>query len=783
MPQKKQKQILSMPTLVMRGLVMFPRMSVHFDVTLKNSINAITKAVDNDKYIFLVAQREENFSEIVTESELYKVGVIAKVIQSVKTSEDTSRILVEGIRKAKILDFYPVNFDDLDKLYYQSEVEPIDDKKLLIKDKERHQAIVRTAKNVFQSYALVFPNFPKRMSKRIDKTDDFTELFDEMLYTVQLAPEQKQEILEQQNPIKAFELLIKYTSKECKILDYQKTLFETTKERMDQNQRDYFLREQIKVLSQQLGEDDTQDEAMEFLAKLDSIGGIDDETYEKLEKECHKFYKMAPGSPESAILRNYLDTVLSLPWDKKTKDSIDLKRAVKVLDSEHFGLKDVKKRILEFMAVRKLSPDIKGQILCLVGPPGVGKSTIAKSVAKALGRKYVRVSLGGIRDEAEIRGHRKTYVGAMPGRITNAMIQAKVKNPLVLLDEIDKMSNDFRGDPSAAMLEVLDTEQNSTFRDHYTEVDFDLSEVMFITTANDMYSIPAPLLDRMEIIEIGSYTREEKFHIAKKHLVRKELKKNGLSAKTCAISNASIYTIIDNYTREAGVRKLERTLSSVMRKVAVEIVEGKADKVTITPKMLEQMLGPKKYIPEEIEKQAQVGIVNGLAWTAVGGELMQIEVAVLDGSGKVELTGSLGDVMKESAKAAITHVRSIAKKYDINPDFYKDKDIHIHVPEGAVPKDGPSAGLAITTAVVSALSGRKVRNDVAMTGEVTLRGRALAIGGLREKTMAAYRAGVKTVIIPKENKPDLYEVDDVVKNAIEFVPVESVEAVLKTALV
>ena len=551
---------------------------------------------------------------------------------------------------------------------------------------------------------------------------------------------------------------------------------------LDKNQRDYYLREQMKIISNQLGDDDdSQSEAFEYLERIEELG-LSPEVSEKLNKEAGRLMKMPSSSQEAFVTRNYLDTVLDLPWNKSTKEKADIKKARAILDKDHYGLKKVKERILETIAVRQLNPELKGQIICLVGPPGIGKTSIGRSVAKALGRNYVRISLGGVKDESDIRGHRKTYVGAMPGRIIAAMKNAKSNNPLILLDEIDKMSNDFRGDPSSAMLEVLDSEQNSTFRDHFIEVPFDLSKAVFITTANNVGNIPAPLLDRMELIELPSYTAEEKFHIAKEHLIPKQIKEHGLKGTQLKFQDDAINDIIAYYTREAGVRTLERYIASVCRKAAKKIADGDAKRLTVKAKELESWLGVYKYTRDLISDKDQVGVVNGLAWTPVGGTVMPLEVLALDGSGSIEITGSLGDVMKESARIAVTYVRSVADKYGIDKEFFKNKDMHIHAPEGAVPKDGPSAGVTITTAIVSALTGRKVRSDVAMTGEITLHGKVLPIGGLREKTMAAFKLGIKTVIIPVDNKPDLEEVDDAVKNNIEFVFADNLEDVLDTAL-
>ncbi|MBQ9139584.1 MAG: endopeptidase La, partial [Ruminococcus sp.] len=591
----------------------------------------------------------------------------------------------------------------------------------------------------------------------------------------------KQELLEETNIINKLTLLGQYLASEVEILELENMINEQTRNNIDRGQREYYLREQMRVIQEQLGEDEA-DEAYEIRERVIKLK-IDEKSRDKLLRETDRLAKLPPASQEAFVIKNYLDTVLELPWGKYTKSKLSMDKAAAILDDEHYGLKRVKERILEFLAVYTLNPDIKGQIICLAGPPGIGKTSIARSIAKAMGRKYVRVSLGGVRDEADIRGHRKTYVGAMPGRIIAAMEQAGTSDPMILLDEIDKLCSDIKGDPSSAMLEVLDSEQNCAFRDHFIEVPFDLSKAVFITTANNVGNIPAPLLDRMELIELPSYTAEEKFHIAKEHLIPKQLKEHGLKGTQLKIQDEAIDDIISFYTREAGVRSLERFVASLCRKAAKKIADGDAKRITVKAKELESWLGVHKYTRDLASEKDQVGVVNGLAWTAVGGTVMPLEVLVLDGTGKTEITGSLGDVMKESSRIAYTYVRSVADKYGIDKEFVNKNDIHIHAPEGAVPKDGPSAGVTMTTALVSALSGRKVRADVAMTGEITLHGKVLPIGGLREKTMAAYKQGIKTVIIPIDNKPDLEEVDDAVKNNIEFVFAENLTDVLDTALV
>lgn len=766
---------IKVPALTMRGLVIYPGMILHFDVAREKSILALKKATENDRKIFLVAQKDPMITEPL-ESDVFKIGVVAEVRQIISTPDTTTRVLVEGLYKAKMHSF------TMTEPYYEMEVSPIETATKVL-SASQSEALLRMLKDSFREYGTLTPKMPKELYKGILSETDLAKLFDLVVFNVMLRVEDKQRLLEIQGLAKRVTELIAVLMTEINILQTEFEIHEQVKEQIERNQREYYLREQMKVISRQLGDgEQPHDDAYDYIYSIEDIG-FDEETEEKLVKEAEKLIKMPPSSQEAAVIRTYLDNVLEIPWNKHTKDKTDIERTQKQLDRDHYGLKKVKERITELIAVRELAPDIKGQIICLVGPPGVGKTSIGQSIAKSLGRKYARISLGGIRDEADIRGHRKTYIGAMPGRITNAIKQAGSMNPVILLDEIDKMGNDFRGDPSAAMLEVLDSEQNNSFRDHYLEIPMDLSNVLFITTANSLYTIPAPLLDRMEIIELSSYTREEKFNIGKKHLLPKQLKKHGEKASIVKISNDAIYSLIDFYTREAGVRKLERQIASLCRKAAKSLVSGEKEKVSITARNIEEFLGVKKYQPDLVLKRDEVGTVNGLAWTSVGGTLMPLEVLVLDGKGKVEITGSLGEVMKESAKIAVSLTRSLAKKYSINPQFYTEKDIHIHAPEGAIPKDGPSAGVTLTTALVSALSGMPVRRDVAMTGEITLRGRVLAIGGLREKTMAAYKSGVKTVIIPKDNEADLAEIDETVRENLDFVIAENINTVLDHALI
>ena len=764
---------VTLPAVSMRGIVMFPSMLLHFDVGREKSVLAIKKAMEGDRQIFLVAQRDYTVEDPKQE-DLYKVGVVAKIVQLLNSEKDSIRIMVEGVYRAVLVKA------DMEGPCMMCEVRPSPDQRVGELLPAEEQALFRAVLSSFESYCELVPKMPKEIQASILSQKTLQGLFDKIVQNLFFQVEDKQLLLEERHPIRRMQLLVEVLEKEANILALEQDIYSQVKEQMDKNQRDYFLREQLRVISNELGEgDNPQEESMEYMDAIASFKNMPEETREKLYKECDRLYKMPPQSQEAQIVRTYLETCLDLPWDKETKDHADVERASRVLERDHYGMKKVKDRILELIAVRKLAPDIKGQIICLAGPPGVGKTSIAKSIAKALGRKYVRISLGGVRDEADIRGHRKTYLGSMPGRIMTAMKQAGSRNPLILLD---KMGADFKGDPSAALLEVLDSEQNNAFRDHYIEVPFDLSDVLFVTTANDVSAIPRPLLDRMELIEMGSYTREEKWNIAKKHLIPKQIKRHGLTAKELKFTKDGLYALIDGYTREAGVRNLERDIASICRKTAKKVVGEEVPSFTVSEKTITEVMGAPRYLDQGMRRTDEVGVVTGLAWTSVGGETMDIETIVLPGTGKVQITGQLGEVMTESAQIAVSYVRSIAESYGIDPDFYKTKDIHIHAPEGAVPKDGPSAGVTMVTAVVSALSGIPVRRDVAMTGEVTLRGRVLPIGGLREKSMAAYRMGMKTVFIPQDNRKDLEEVDPVVKEHITFVPVAHVSEVLQGAL-
>ncbi|MGN1119633.1 MAG: endopeptidase La, partial [Oscillospiraceae bacterium] len=729
-----------MPAITLRGLVVFPSMVLHFDVGRERSVNALKAAAKDDGKIFLVTQKDASVTD-PSQDDIYEVGVVAEIRQLLTTPDGSTRVLVEGLYRAKRVKLISR------KDYFEFEVKELPALGNTMSDSTR-DAAKRSLEKAFEEYAALSPRMPRELYEQIITEKDLSMFFDKVVFNIPLKPEDKQTLLETNGLLARIKLLIAMLSSEVEIMQTEIDIEEQVRENTERNQREYYLREQMKVISHELGDSESpMEEADEYTEKIKALN-LPKESEEKLLGEVKKLSKMSGSSQDAAVLRTYLDTVIDLPWNVYTEDDLRLDNVQKILDRDHYGMKKVKDRITETIAVRALAPDIKGQILCLYGPPGVGKTSIGKSIAEALGRKYVRISLGGVRDEAEIRGHRKTYVGAMPGRIITALKAAKSMNPVMLLDEIDKMSNDYKGDPSSAMLEVLDAEQNSAFADHYIEIPVDLSKVLFICTANDLSTIPAPLLDRMEIIELSSYTREEKFNIAKKHLVPKQLKKHGEKPANLKIADKALYSVIDCYTREAGVRKLERRIAEICRKSAKLIVSG-TEKINVTEKNLYDFLGTRKYNPELINAHDEVGLVNGLAWTSVGGTMLPLEVLVLDGTGKTEFTGSLGEVMKESAKIAVSLTRALADKFGIDKEFYKTKDIHVHAPEGAVPKDGPSAGVTLTTALISALSNTPVRRDVAMTGEITLRGKVLAIGGLKEKTMAAYRAGVKKICIPK----------------------------------
>ena len=772
---KVERKTLHLPTIALRGLVVFPNNLVHFEVGREKSIAAVEWAMANNSNVFLVAQKSMDTTE-PQQADLFSYGVVAEVKQVLRVSGDLVKVLVEGKYRAKLSAL------DASGDFLLSAVRPAPVRAGKANDAVETEALLRALKAGFDEYLGMNPRLGKDVVFAIVSSDDPAFLSEYMPANLLFRYEDKQAVMDESTLNGRLKKLIEMLRRECQVMKIEKEIAEKVNESMDKNQRDYYLHEQLHIISDELGEgDDTHAEADEYRRRITGLHLAED-SEKKLLKEVDRLAKMQGSNQEATVIRTYLDTCLDLPWNTFTVDDLDISRAQQILDRDHYGLKKVKDRILETLAVRKLAPDVKAQIICLVGPPGVGKTSIARSIAESLGRKYVRISLGGVRDEAEIRGHRRTYIGAMPGKIITAMISAKSANPLMLLDEIDKLAGDFRGDPAAALLEALDPEQNSTFNHHFIDIPFDLSHVLFITTANDLGSIPGPLRDRMDVIELPSYTRVEKYNIARKHLLPKQLKACGLTGKV-TLSQSALYGIIDGYTREAGVRNLERTITSVLRKCARKIAAGETESVSVTGTMLEQLLGPRFVKPDFLNRTNAVGIANGLAWTSVGGETLPIEVQVMDnGSGKITVTGSLGDVMKESAQLAVTWVRVHAAEYGIDPEKLKKCDLHIHAPEGAVPKDGPSAGVTLTTALVSCLSGIPVRGDVAMTGEITLHGNVLPIGGLREKSMAAYREGMKTVLIPKDNEPDLYEVDDEVKKNLTFLPMQSLTQVLNAAL-
>ncbi|MBQ7858604.1 MAG: endopeptidase La [Faecalibacterium sp.] len=767
---------LHLPTIALRGLVVFPNNLVHFEVGRTKSIAAVEWAMQNNSNVFLVTQRDMNADD-PDQNALYQYGVVAEVKQVLRVSEDLVKVLVEGKYRARLLAL------EASEKFLVSSIRPAPVRGVKGERTVEVEAILRHLKGVFDEYLALNPRLAKDVVFTVISNDDPAFLSEYMPANLLFRYEDKQAIMNEGTLAGRLEKLLLILQRECQIMNVEKEIQEKVSAAMDKNQRDYYLHEQMHVISEELGEgEDTHAEADEYRRRIHALP-LSEDTAAKFLKEVDRLARMQGSNQEATVIRTYLDTCLELPWEKTTEDNLDINRAAQILDREHYGLKKVKDRILEILAVRKLSPDVKGQIICLVGPPGVGKTSIARSIAECIGREYVRLSLGGVRDEAEIRGHRRTYIGAMPGKIINAMITAKTKNPLILLDEIDKLANDFRGDPAAALLEALDPEQNNSFKDHFIDVPFDLSQVLFITTANDMGTVPAPLLDRMDVIELPSYTRIEKYNIARRHLLPKQLKNCGLTGKV-TISQNALYTIIDGYTREAGVRNLERTITEVLRKCARRVACENTEKISVNSAMVEQLLGPRRIKPDFLNRTDAIGIANGLAWTSVGGTTLPIEVQLLEnGSGKIELTGSLGDVMKESAKLAVTWTRVHAAEYGIDAEKLKTCDLHIHAPEGAVPKDGPSAGVTLTTALISCLSGMPVRGDVAMTGEITLHGNVLPIGGLKEKSMAAYREGMKTVLIPKANESDLYEVDEEVKQAIRFVAVSNLSQVLNTALI
>ena len=762
-----------MPVLALRGLTVFPDQTVHFDVGRMKSVLALEAAMKDNQILFLVPQKDILVDDPGLK-DLYPCGTIVQVKQVLKAQDENLRVLVTGLHRARITELTQ------SAPYLAGYVESIQCPKSA--DSPRSQALRREANALYAAYTELTEHPAQMVQLKMLSSEDNGYLADAIGQYSALDYQDKAALLCQFNPMKRLEMAVSMLRQEIEVLKLEGEIQDKTRANMDQNQRDYYLREQIKAIREELGEEDEDAELEEDIARITALH-LGEEQEKKLLKDANKLKKQPFGSSEASVLRNYLDTVLDLPWNEKTKERVDVASARKILDHDHYGMEKVKERILEAMAVRQMAPDSQHQILCLVGPPGVGKTSIAYSIARSLNRKMVRISLGGVHDEADIRGHRKTYVGAMPGRIMTAMAQAGTSNPVILLDEIDKMGSDYRGDPSAALLEVLDGEQNSTYRDHYIEIPFDLSDVLFITTANTLDTVPRPLIDRMEIIELGSYSDEEKLMIAKNHLIPKQLKKHGLKKSQLKITDDAIRETICCYTRESGVRNLERCLAELCRKADMQLLTREdVKKITVTGGNLESFLGVRKYLPDRLPGSDQVGLVTGLAWTSVGGETLEVEVNVMDGSGKLELTGNLGDVMKESAHAALSYIRANTQKLGVAPDFYKTKDIHVHFPEGAVPKDGPSAGVTVCTAIVSALTGISVRRDVAMTGEISLRGRVMRIGGLKEKTMAALRHGIRTVIIPQDNERDLEEIDQTVRKQLNFVSASSVDTVLSVAL-
>ena len=763
-----------LPLIPLRGIIIFPYMILHFDVGREKSILALEEAMENEQKIFLSAQKEAETEEPIVE-DIYDVGTICEIKQILKLPGDTVRVLVEGKTRGRIVNYLE------EEPFLKVEIEEIEDNQY--EDDKEVDALIRLVKTNFDEYIKLSGDSSSDLTVGVEDLEEPGKIADVIGSYININQEEKQDLIGIIDSKERLEKILIIINEEIEILKIERKIGIKVKNKIDKVQKEYYLKEQLKAIQEELGEEEEDKKEINLYKEKINKAKLPKEVKEKAIYELDRLKNSGNFSAEGGVIRTYLDWILSLPWNKDTKDNLDIKKARDILDKEHYGLKDVKDRIIEYLAVRKVSKTLKGPILCLVGPPGVGKTSIAKSIAHSLNRNFVRMSLGGVRDEAEIRGHRKTYVGALPGRIIYGMKQAKSRNPLFLLDEIDKMSNDFRGDPADALLEVLDAEQNATFRDHYLELDFDLSKVLFITTANTLSTIPGPLLDRMEIIEVSGYTSEEKFYIARNHLIPKKLKEHNMEDGKITFSNSSIYYIIDNYTRESGVRGLERKISSIIRKSITEMIEKNKDTTNVTVNHVKKYLGPEVFSYEKADKEDKVGVVTGLAWTAYGGDTLPIEVTVMEGNGKLQLTGKLGEVMVESAKAGYSYVRSNASEYGIDTNFYKNKDIHIHVPEGAVPKDGPSAGVTMITALISALGDKKVKHNVAMTGEITLTGRVLPIGGLKEKSLAAYRAGIDTIIIPKANEKDLRNIPKTVKSKIDFIVADKIEKVLDNALI
>ena len=767
--------IMKMPAVALRGMVILPGMVAHFDVSRAKSIKAVEEAMMDEQKIFLVAQKDVE-QENPDIEDLFKIGIIAEVKQVIKLQNNIVRILVEGKERAELSAFLE-NPD-----YLLAEIIRFDEEVDDGLPEEAKEAMLRSIQETFGKYVVVNPKMGKELQRQLSEITDLEKLMNQLANSLPVHFEEKQKILDAVSLTERYEVLMALLLKEIEITAIKNDFQAKVKAHVDKNQKEYLLREQMKVIREELGEDNTESDADHFTEALSKIKA-DKEVKEKIKKEIDRFKNISSSSSESAVARGYIETLLELPWNKTSRDNKDLKNAEQILNADHYGLEKVKERMLEFLAVRNLTSKGESPIICLVGPPGTGKTSIARSVAKALDKKYVRISLGGVRDEAEIRGHRRTYVGAMPGRIVNGLRSAGVKNPLMLLDEIDKMSSDYKGDTASALLEVLDAEQNKKFRDHYVEIPIDLSEVLFIATANSVQDIPRPLLDRMELIEVTSYTENEKLHIAKEHLLAKQMERNGIRPEQLAITDKAMAKIISGYTREAGVRNLERKLGEICRKAARPLYEGEKEKIKVTEQNLEKFLGKEKYSFDKKNDTDEVGIVRGLAWTSVGGDTLEIEVNIMPGKGEFQLTGQLGDVMKESAQAGISYIRSVSEEYHIPKKFFQENDIHIHIPEGAVPKDGPSAGITMATAMLSAITKTPVRADVAMTGEITLRGRVLPIGGLKEKTLAAKNAGIKTICVPKKNEKDIDEISPEIKKGLEIVFVEQMKDVLDVAFV
>lgn len=767
--------IMKMPAVALRGMVILPGMVAHFDVSRAKSIKAVEEAMMDEQKIFLVAQKDVE-QENPDIEDLFKIGIIAEVKQVIKLQNNIVRILVEGKERAELSAFLE-NPD-----YLLAEIIRFDEEVDDGLPEKAKEAMLRSIQETFGKYVVVNPKMGKELQRQLSEITDLEKLMNQLANSLPVHFEEKQKILDAVSMTERYEVLMALLLKEIEIIAIKNDFQAKVKAHVDKNQKEYLLREQMKVIREELGEDNTESDADHF---MDALGKIraDKEVKEKIKKEIDRFKNISSSSSESAVARGYIETLLELPWNKISRDNKDLKNAEQILNADHYGLEKVKERMLEFLAVRNLTSKGESPIICLVGPPGTGKTSIARSVAKALDKKYVRISLGGVRDEAEIRGHRRTYVGAMPGRIVNGLRSAGVKNPLMLLDEIDKMSSDYKGDTAAALLEVLDAEQNKKFRDHYVEIPIDLSEVLFIATANSVQDIPRPLLDRMELIEVTSYTENEKLHIAKEHLLAKQMERNGIRPEQLSITDKAMAKIISGYTREAGVRNLERKLGEICRKAARPLYEGEKEKIKVTEQNLEKFLGKEKYSFDKKNDTDEVGIVRGLAWTSVGGDTLEIEVNIMPGKGEFQLTGQLGDVMKESAQAGISYIRSVSEEYHIPKKFFQENDIHIHIPEGAVPKDGPSAGITMATAMLSAITKTPIRADVAMTGEITLRGRVLPIGGLKEKTLAAKNAGIKTICVPKKNEKDIDEISPEIKKGLEIVFVEQMKDVLDVAFV